>query len=256
MEVTDKMREGAKEYLRKRMENEQSYSANLDVWIREVIDVICRIVIKYNITAQQLMDGQIPANAKREIDAVISELYAEIYDAVFTLAEDERDDSAWFLAFLDREFENGWTFAGRLEQYTENLGNQILMAIAALSLLEVASNSWVSSISGNIKDIYNSPFVRAVTKERLSYFSPKGYGKGVPHNMAVAIDILGKQEIANAWMEYEYEEEKKDGAVGFYVYRGSSYDCPLCDSYVGYHDISKEGIVPVHANCMCYVVYV
>lgn len=254
--MDEEMLNQAREYLARRLDSEQSYSTNLYALLAEAVEEICSIVRRYGITETQLMSDTIPDKARREIDNVIAELAAEIADMVFILSQDDRDDNAWFIAFLKREFSDGWNFDDRLRQYTKNFGNQVLMGIAALSILGVAYSEWSKSIAGNIRDIYNSPFVRAVRKQNLSYFSPMKLGRGVPHNMAIGLEFLGKQEIANAWMEYEYEESKKNGAKGYNIYRGSSYPCPECDDNVGWHDISEEFPIPVHSHCYCFAVYV
>lgn len=253
--VTDEMRESAKDYLRRRLDNEDSYAENLDTWLREAIEKICAVIVKYALTAEQMMNNQIPEKAQREIDAIIDELSDEIAEAVLLLAKDERDNDDWFVNFLLREFEDGWTFSSRLEQYAKNFGKQVVMGVAALSLLDIASKSWASSIEGNMRAIYDAPFVKAVARERLSYFSPMKLGRGVPHNMSVALEFLGRQSIANAWMQWSYEEAKKSGAEGYFIFRGSSYPCDFCDDECRWHDISEPYPLPIHPNCYCYVVY-
>lgn len=44
------------------------------------------------------------------------------------------------------------------------------------------------------------------------------------------------------------------GAVGFYVFRASSYDCPICDEQCGWlHPLTGE-TPPYHPNCVCCMV--
>lgn len=46
------------------------------------------------------------------------------------------------------------------------------------------------------------------------------------------------------------------GSVGFYVYRASNYDCPLCDEQCGWlHPLTGE-TPPYHPHCVCCMVEV
>lgn len=42
--------------------------------------------------------------------------------------------------------------------------------------------------------------------------------------------------------------------IGYYVYRASSYDCPLCDDECGRLHPLTEMVVPIHPNCVCVTV--
>lgn len=254
-QVSEERLDAARDYARRRLESEASFSANLYIFYEEAIKKIVEVVKKYLLTADDLMNGHIPEKAKAEINKIIDEMCEEIAESVYLLADDGRDD-AWFLAFMKMEFETGGTFDDVLEKYGDRFGDQILMACAALMLMSVPFAQWVVSITTNIRDLFNSPFVRGASREKVSYFSPRGFGQGVPNNMSVAIENLGKHEIAQAWMRYDHETAVRDGAKGFYVYRGSSYDCPECDSHVGYHKITDmSALPPIHHHCYCFVVY-
>ena len=254
-QVSEERLDAARDYARRRLESEASFSANLYGFYGEAVEKIVAVILKYLITADDLMSGRIPEKARVEINRIIDELCEEIAESVYLLADDGRDD-AWFLAFMKMEFETGGTFDDVLVKYGSNFGDQILMACAALMIVGMSSSSWVDFINRNIRDLYNHPFVKAAAKEKVSYFSPRGFGRGVPNNMSVAIENLGKHEIAQAWMLYDHETAVRDGAKGFYVYRGSSYDCPECDSHVGYHRITDmSALPPIHHHCYCYVVY-
>lgn len=44
------------------------------------------------------------------------------------------------------------------------------------------------------------------------------------------------------------------GAIGYYVFRASNYDCPLCDEQCGFLHPLTNMVVPVHPNCVCLCV--
>ena len=208
-QVSEERLDAARDYARRRLESEASFSANLYVFYGEAVEKIVAVILKYLITAEDLMSGRIPEKARVEINRIIDELCEEIAESVYLLADDGRDD-AWFLAFMKMEFETGGTFDDVLMKYGERFGDQVLMACAALMLMGIPSSQWVSSITSNLQ----------------------------------------------AWMLYDHETAVRDGAKGFYVYRGSSYDCPECDSHVGYHKITDmSALPPIHHHCYCFVVY-
>lgn len=44
------------------------------------------------------------------------------------------------------------------------------------------------------------------------------------------------------------------GAIGYYVFRASTYDCPLCDEQCGFLHPLTEMVVPVHPHCVCVTI--
>ena len=44
------------------------------------------------------------------------------------------------------------------------------------------------------------------------------------------------------------------GAIGYYVFRASNYDCPLCDDECGFLHPLTDIVVPIHPNCVCICV--
>ena len=44
------------------------------------------------------------------------------------------------------------------------------------------------------------------------------------------------------------------GAIGYYVFRASTYDCPLCDEQCGRLHPLTEMVVPVHPHCVCITI--
>lgn len=44
------------------------------------------------------------------------------------------------------------------------------------------------------------------------------------------------------------------GAIGYYAFRASNYDCPLCDDECGFLHPLTDIVVPIHPNCVCICV--
>ena len=66
---------------------------------------------------------------------------------------------------------------------------------------------------------------------------------------------MARTTMDMAWMRnlsIDYQENAE--IVGFFVSRGSSYDCKICDSQVGFHVKGDLEELPLyHPNCKCWV---
>jgi len=85
------------------------------------------------------------------------------------------------------------------------------------------------------------------------------YGQGIPLSGAEQLLKNIDNTIALAWGYEDYDFALRNGAVGFYVFRGSSYPCQTCQEQVGVFHPMEESVwshPPFHNNCVCYVVYV
>jgi len=246
-------REKAEAYLRERLSAEESMSRNLYLWLGAAVTDICSILERYSVSADMLCRGNIPEEARQEADRVVESLIWMITDAALLLATDDREDESWFVVFFEREYDNGQTFAGRLEQYAAKFCEQVEMAYAALLLAGTRhGKSAAMKIRPAIDDVYNAPYVVSARRHDAVYFSPSGLGHGIPLCMSKALDVLTRQEIANAWMAWDYEEALSNGAKGYYVFRGSSYPCDVCDEASSvWHPIDEGMCLPEHVNCCC-----
>jgi hypothetical protein len=88
-------------------------------------------------------------------------------------------------------------------------------------------------------------------------FSEPHFGKGVEIASKGALETMLTYAVADAWTWWQNDKAKDDGAFGYFVLRGSSYPCPICDDAAEvFHPINDtEHIVPLHLNCKCYIVY-
>ena len=122
----------------------------------------------------------------------------------------------------------------------------------------------LSSIKANLKKPWGNEILIAAREKvrrgeiEASYgFDEPHFGKGVEISSFGALDTILTTGIADAWMYWGYEDALARGAKGYFVERGSSYNCPLCDSMCGvFRDISDtEHLPPFHLSCCCFVVY-
>ena len=87
--ITPDMRAVAQDYLTRRIENEVSFGAALETALSFAVECICAVVSKYGISEEQLMNDQIPAKARREIDDIVEDLAADLAEDVLLLAKDK-----------------------------------------------------------------------------------------------------------------------------------------------------------------------
>ena len=256
-QVTDEMRSEAADYLLRRFDNEGSVANNITLFAEEAIDMLVAIVKRYGITSKQLIEDKIPSLARADVEAVVQWFIDSVAEACFVLAVDERTDNDWFVAFFAKPFVNGYTFADRMEQYGKRFGWQICLAIGALMYMGVKESMMREEIKSKMRDLYSAPWWIKMRDYYPNEFVDSGIGKGIPKSMVQAIENLARQMIGNAFSQYEYEDKKNSGAIGYYIERGSSYDCPECDSLTNkFYYISTPVPIPSHFNCKCLAVYV
>ena len=120
----------------------------------------------------------------------------------------------------------------------------------------------VTKVKTHLHTIYTMPEVLAAFKEAstfaATYIQSKGVqkgGVGLQKNGSTNVTKMARVTLQMAWMRSYRMDFEESGAVGFYVLRGSSYPCSLCDSKVGFHVIDEtDCFPPFHPNCCCYVI--
>ena len=248
----------AKAFILRRVEAEISAERNIETYMTEAARQIVAISRKYGIPPR-LFRFSANDGLRSEVDKVIRELRDRIIYATETLAvydrEEDRDD---ILGWLNSE-RYGKTFRERLAEYANRYKFELEAAIAAGLFLGKTDKTILAAISSNIGAPYNNPDIRASFGKGLSAtrIVTKGISYGVGHSNAAfnLITTLSRNEIAGVWMWWYGEQAMRNGATGFYSYRGSSYPCALCDDMTGWHPISDYPY-RWHPNCRCYFIFV
>ena len=250
--------EEAQKFLRLRIEAEISAERNIEEYMIEAARKIVAISKKYDIPPR-LFRFSANDNLRREVEKVIKELKEKIADATETLAVyDREEDRDAILLWLGAE-RYGKTFRERLSIYADRYKMEIEAAIAAGIFLGKAEDAILTTIRRSLNAPYNNPDIRASFGQGLTAtrIKTRGISYGTGHSNAARnlITTLSRNEIASAWMWWYGEQAVKNGATGFYSFRGSSYPCGLCDSMVGWHPI-EDYKYHWHPNCRCYFVFV
>ena len=250
MKYTLKQEEDAKEYLRKRLDNESSMR-------KDVYDLLSYYI--------PLLIALIMQNAtKEEIDALLEDLIAELVEDCDTLAVDEHtDESAAILAFIHGDV-GGNTIDGRIRERVMTLFDEVSTIVAVGLILGMAQSMIVSSVMGSLETPWKNKtleeFREKVAKGEIALpesldIDERHYGKGVPVSSFVALTDITVYGVSAGWCVNDYLSHRD--ASGYYVFRGSSYPCEECDSHTGYHPATDTASLPLfHNHCKCYVVWV
>lgn len=239
--------EAAQAYLRNRLDAERSMSYNLEIVMREAAERIVSICYTANVNPQNFHYDSLPLRAKTEIDDVISWLQETIEDYFETLAvAGHEGNEDVVLPFVLGE-NHGATFNERLTDYCDKYRDELMLLIGAGLFAGVGKMVLAKSIGDNLKH----PYANQLLADAID--APLTYGRGRTNAMFTAISDLTQFGIAQGWMKNQYINNRKDGCLGWYVRRGSSYPCDHCDSMVGFHTDEDE-LPPYHGHCACYAV--
>lgn len=249
MEYTEQELEDAKAYLKDRLRNEQSMTAD-----------VLRLLELY---AAYLLTALYGHASENEIEMLISDLVNQLIADCELLAVDEHDRKADILLYMHGE-RNGDTLEGRVRKRVHTFYNELFAVYTAGMLLGRGYKELLPAIKKYFEKPWDNPIiVEAREMQKRGEIDPDyefdepHFGKGDPIASMTALDRMLRYAVADAWMWWKRLEEKDNGAKGYFVLRGSSYDCALCDSMCGiFRDINDtENMPPFHLSCCCIVVY-
>lgn len=250
---TEEELEAAKEFLRRRIESEQSMARDVEDLLGEYAEALLTLLFR---------------DAPQEsINALIDELIAELTDDCYTLGVDDRDDSRAAIMLWMNSERNGDTLEGRIGKRTHTFFNEVFAVYLASRLLggRRSVGELTEGIVENMRKPWDNPILAEV-RERIASgeiagsledFEEPHFGRGVEISSLGALQTLTGFAVADAWMWWGYEDAREHGAKGYYVVRGSSYPCDECDSHTGiFYPIGDDYDRPqYHLHCCCYVVY-
>lgn len=247
-QLSEKDIEAAKEYLRQRLEVEQSMTSLLGKAMKEAAERIVDICYAENINPQNFRYANLSLRAQSEVDEVIEWLRDTVDDYYETFAvADHEDDREYLLPIIYGE-NHGATFAERLEDYCDKYKNELMLLIGAGLFLGITKSALAKSIGDNLRH----PYANQMLADGID--APLTYGRGRTNSMFTAIGDLTRFGIAQGWMKSWERSTAKDGCIGWIVQRGSSYPCSVCDENCGFHPVDEGTGLPVHGHCACFAV--
>ena len=149
----------------------------------------------------------------------------------------------------------GKTTSERNAVYLGNFAEDIVRMIKAGTLMGYSDQQLLSSIRTGYKDPYHASVITKAKRKDINIDVPS-YGKGYYKNAYQNIVRNASQVIALAWGQAEQEYGLENNAIGFYVKRGSSYPCQICqdEADAGIHSF-RDPYPPFHVSCCCYTLF-
>lgn len=252
--------EKAKEYLRKRLSAETSMKDNLEKAMTRAAEKIVEISYKYNIPPWAFRFSA-DTRLQKEVDEVIRWLRECIEDYAFSLAvaghTDEKDE---IIAYINRE-NHGKTFRQRNNIYTGRYKYELEAAIAAGLLLGRKKSEILKNITSSFTNPYSNPdIVESIQQKGNMATRLKtggiSYGVGHSNSMYTSLKNISVFAVAEGWSYYSLIDARRNGAKGFYTFRGSSYPCNTCNAYADYMHPLSDPLPPLHLNCVCGAVFI
>lgn len=225
----------AKSYLIQRLKAERSIVFHTNKLFDEAVREIVELAYTYNVPAS-LFSFQYDAALSLEVDFIINKLIDTLEDYTYELSTyTDKESSDILIPYINREIK-GKTFEDRMEEkktsFKSELGDIVKIALG-LSLTKKSA----------ITEALNA------LKTESKVIKPNTKGVRTFHSLL----LLERHTIADTWMYASERDMIRNGAIGFYSYRGSSYPCQTCDDNRGFHDFS-EPFPPYHNRCCCYAV--
>ena len=195
--------------------------------------------------ASLLRDAKrITSEAEKSINAYIS-AYAKASCKILGI------DSENIESFLVGDI-YGKTTSERNSVYLANFAEDFVRMVKAGTLMGYSDQQLLSSIRTGYKDPYHTSVITKAKRKDINIDVPS-YGKGYYKNAYQNIVRNASQVIALAWGQAEQEYGQENKAIGYFVHRGSSYNCPVCDDLCGYMHPLDTMVIPAHVSCRCRV---
>lgn len=247
----------AKDYILLRLRAERIAVSELDAALLSAARRIISISARYGIPPERFRFSADPA-LHAEVGAVLATLRGALADRIEQLDTFKDDDEHSFVAPALTEPDKDKTFRQRLAEYTSRWGYELEATIAAAGLAGVKDQGEIlRGVRDFLEHPYDNPWIKdhmgeseCVRLENIPH-----YGRGKPIASKVALGMLLTTVVAKGWMQNW--ARLNAGKKGYYVFRGSSFPCEICDYQASFpHDASDAGgLPPFHPNCCCYVVY-
>lgn len=258
----------AKQFILRRNDYARILGDKVDDLLEDAAARIVTICYKYNISPKEFeISSRYNEPMMEEISTVMDELEEDIITLTYDYSSQVLDDSQkdrktallLWIASLGRGNRN---FQDTLDGYLYKTMKDWEAAIAALRYANVQVAEAITKIKTNLHTIYTMPEVTTAFKDaeefNATYIKSRGVNKGavgLSNNGSTNVTNMAKLTLQMAWMREQGIEFDESGAEGYYVLRGSSYPCDLCDSMVGFHKMEDiDGYPPYHGHCCCYVI--
>ena len=238
----------------------------IDALMADATAKMVQIAYKYGIDPENFqMSPQYNEKMFREMSQILDELEDEIFDFIesySTRCTKNEDKKKMLLLWILSLGKNGKGLRRSLEDRLWMLSRDIEAMIAAAMTAKMDVTRAISTIRSNLHTSYQMPGMQAAFARsslyKAQYIRTHGVKKGnrgSSNSESNNIIRFAKTTVQMAWMRYHHRLYEEQGAAGYYVMRGSTFPCELCDSMTGFHPIDDiDGYPMYHAHCQCFTV--
>ena len=186
-------------------------------------------------------------------DAILDDIESRAKWAI-SYAEEEDDEDA-ILLYIKRKIGEE-DIVQRLDKHCSTL-RYFLEGWIAIGIVNKLQEY---ELTNNILSYIDNPFASPLWQEAFNagYYSTSfqsrgySYGKGNQRNVLSALTEIERYAINEAFQYGRLLHYGKTGAIGYIIHRGSSYDCPHCDSNCGFVIPLNDIRLPQHNRCCCW----
>lgn len=186
-------------------------------------------------------------------DAILDDIESRAKWAI-SYAEEEDDEDA-ILLYIKRKIGEE-DIVQRLDKHCSTL-RYFLEGWIAIGMVNKLQEY---ELTNNILSYIDNPFASPLWQDAFNagYYSTSiqsrgySYGKGNQRNVLSALTEIERYAINEAFQYGRLLHYGKTGAIGYIIHRGSSYDCPHCDSNCGFVIPLNDIRLPQHNRCCCW----
>lgn len=244
---TKEQLEEAKDYIRRRLNNELSMEHDIDSLLTEYAVYLVELMV----------DGE-------DYEFLIEDLIERILADCYLLGVDEREEHRSGIMAYMNSIRGGSTLEERVRERCRTFAEEVEATVLAGITLDKSRDEILDAVLSDMKHPWDNAILteardlrQSGSKTFESQIDAPSFGRGVEISSSGALKTITAYAIADAWM-FDLHFTHKD-ATGYYVVRGSSYPCDECDeaAHTGPHPMDDwTHFTPLHPHCVCAVVFV
>lgn len=229
----------AKDYLKRRLDAELGMEHYLDRRLLAAAKEIVSLAYRRNIPPTLFSFGYDPI-LSREVNSIIYALVDELEEYNERLAlKTDKSDKDTLLPYIHRDID-GITYGQRMDNYCTRFKMELQDYIAVGLALGLSKQSLIEEVNRTYKQPYKGSILTGTEHKGQSSYS--------------RLKTLTRYTIADTWMYADELWMQRKGAIGYLVFRGSSYPCQVCDDQTGWLHTFMDSFPLYHPNCCCYAV--
>lgn len=255
----------AKQFVLRRNEFARLLEERIDEVLKEAEEHIITICYKYDVEPTEF---EISSRYNEQMMNEISEAMDAAEEEILSLIEEystrvttDKDRTSKLLAWMLLLGRNNRNLQQTLDTYLYKFLKDVEAAVAALKFANIPLAQAITKAKTHLHTIYIMPEVQQAFKQAetftATYIRSRGVVKGnvgLSNNGSTNVTNMAKITLQMVWMRSQAMDYQED-AVAYYVLRGSSYPCEICDNACGFHMIDEmEYFPPLHPHCCCYAI--